>query len=240
MSTLETPLKAELGDRTANALNKAFGIQTVGDLLRHYPRRYVLRGELSDIAELAEGEEATVLAEIAAVNLRRASGRTILEVVVTDGSAKLWLTFFNQPWREKELQVGRTGMFAGKVGLFNGKRQLSHPEYQLIPDGDDVDEAVSGFAGKFISVYPSASKFPSWKISQCVEIVLDGLEEVSDHIPSEVLAELGYPSITEAIKEIHQPSTLESSALARTRLTFDEALLMQLSLIHISEPTRPY
>ncbi len=230
MSTLETPLKRELGDRTANALAKAFGMETVGDLLRHYPRRYVLRGELSDIAELSEGEEATVLAEISAVHLRRASGRTILEVVVTDGSAKLYLTFFNQPWREKELRIGRTGMFAGKVGLFNGKRQLSHPEYQLIPDGDDVDEAVSGFAGKFISVYPSASKFPSWKISQCVEIVLDGLEEVPDHLPESVLRELGYPSITDAIKEIHQPSTLESSALARSRLTFDEALLLQLLL----------
>ena len=230
MSTLETPLKRELGDRTANALAKAFGMETVGDLLRHYPRRYVLRGELSDIAELTEGEEATVLAEISAVHTRRASGRTILEVVVTDGSAKLYLTFFNQPWREKELRVGRTGMFAGKVGVFNGKRQLSHPEYQLIPDGDDVDEAVSGFAGKFISVYPSASKFPSWKISQCVEIVLDGLEEVPDHIPEGVLKELGYPSITDAIKEIHQPSTLESSALARSRLTFDEALLLQLLL----------
>ena len=64
MSTLETPLKKELGDRTAAALAKAFGIETVGDLLHHYPRRYVARGELSDIDELTEGEEATVLAII--------------------------------------------------------------------------------------------------------------------------------------------------------------------------------
>ena len=230
MSTLQTPLKRELGDRTATALSKAFGMETVGDLLRHYPRRYVLRGELSNISELAEGEEATVLAEIAAVHLRRATGRTILEVVVTDGSAKLWLTFFNQPWREKELRVGRTGMFAGKVGLFNGKRQLSHPDYQLIPDGDDVDEAISGFAGKYLPVYPSASKFPSWKISQCVEIVLDGLEEIPDPLPEKIMKELGYLSLTESIREIHQPTSLENSALARERLTFDEALLLQLLL----------
>ena len=230
MSTLETPLKNELGDRTATALTKAFGMETVGDLLRHYPRRYVMRGELSNILELAEGEEATVLAKIASTHLRRASGRTILEVVVTDGSAKLYLTFFNQPWREKELSVGRTGMFAGKVGLFNGKRQLSHPDYQLIPDGDDVDEAVSGFAGKFLSVYPSAAKFPSWKITQCVEIVLDGLEEIPDYLPGKLLGELGYPSITDSLREIHSPTSLESSALARQRLTFNEALLLQLLL----------
>ena len=230
MSTLETPLKKELGDRTATALTKAFGMETVGDLLRHYPRRYVMRGELSNILELAEGEEATVLAKIASTHLRRASGRTILEVVVTDGSAKLYLTFFNQPWREKELSVGRTGMFAGKVGLFNGKRQLSHPDYQLIPDGDDVDEAVSGFAGKFLSVYPSAAKFPSWKITQCVEIVLDGLEEIPDYLPGKLLGDLGYPSITDSLREIHSPTSLESSALARQRLTFNEALLLQLLL----------
>ena len=230
MSTLDTPLKKELGDRTATALTKAFGMETVGDLLRHYPRRYVVRGELSNISELAEAEEATVLAEIAAVHLRRASGRTILEVVVTDGSAKLWLTFFNQPWREKELRVGRTGMFAGKVGLFNGKRQLSHPDYQLIPDGDDVDAALSGFAGKFLAVYPSAAKFPSWKISQCVEIVLDGLEDLPEYLTDELRIELGYPRFTAALHEIHQPTSLEGSALARQRLTFDEALLLQLLL----------
>ena len=230
MSTLETPLKKELGDRTATALTKAFGMETVGDLLRHYPRRYVVRGELSDIAELHEGEEATVLAEISAVHLRRATGRVILEVVVTDGSAKLYLTFFNQPWREKELRVGRTGMFAGKVGVFAGKRQLSHPDYQLIPDGDDVNEAVSGFAGKFLPVYPSASKFPSWKIAQCVEIVLDGLEELPEFLPMDQLSELGYPPLTQALREIHQPSSLETSALARQRLTFDEALLLQVLL----------
>ena len=230
MSSLETPLKRDLGDRTAIALSKAFGVETVGDLLRHYPRRYVLRGELSNISELREGEEATVLAEIAAVHLRRASGRIILEVVVTDGSAKLSLTFFNQAWRERELRVGRTGMFAGKIGVFNGKRQLSHPEYQLIPDGDDVDAAVSDFAGKYISLYPSTSKFPTWKITQCVEIVLDGLGDIPDHLPSELLKELGYPNMADALREIHQPTSLESSALARKRLTFDEALLLQLLL----------
>ena len=230
MSTLESSLAKDLGDRTAKALEKAFGMKTVGDLLRHYPRRYVARGELSDIAELADGEEATVLAEISAVNLRRASGRTILEVVVTDGSAKMWLTFFNQPWREKELRIGRTGMFAGKVGSFNGKRQLSHPDYQLIPDGNDVDEALAGFAGKFLPVYPSASKLLSWKLAQCVEIVLDALELLPDYMPKEVLKDLGYPDFTTALGDIHRPPSLEAAALARTRLTFDEALLLQILL----------
>ena len=105
-SHLQTPLKAVLGDRTAKVLEKGLGLTTVGDLLGHFPRRYVERGELTDINQLLEGEEATILAEISKVSLRRASGRTILEVILTDGSATMTLTFFNQPWREKELRVG--------------------------------------------------------------------------------------------------------------------------------------
>jgi ATP-dependent DNA helicase RecG len=229
-SALEAPLIRELGDRTATALDKAFGMVTVGDLLHHYPRRYVIRGELSDIAELKEGEDATVLAQIDAVRLRRVSGRTILEVIVTDGSARLSLTFFNQAWREKELRIGRTGMFAGKVGVFNGKRQLSHPDYQLIPDGEDIDEAVAGFSGKFLPVYPSAAKVPSWMLAQCVSILLQGISHIPDHLDSETLASLDYPDLTTALREVHQPTSLDATVRARERLTFDEALLLQLIL----------
>ena len=230
MATLSDRLKGIIGDRTADALAAVFGMSTVEDLLRHYPRRYVVRGEFSDISSLIEGDEVTVLAEIAAVKTRRANGRNILEVNVTDGSAVMSLTFFNQPWREKELKIGKTGMFAGKVGSFNGKRQLSHPDYQLIPDGDDVDSALAAFAGKYLPVYPAGGKMPSWKISQCVELVLDSLGEVEDYLPESVIKEFGYPTLKEAFISIHKPESLEAADLARLRLTFDEAILLQLLL----------
>ena len=230
MATLSDRLKGIIGDRTADALAAVFGMSTVEDLLRHYPRRYVVRGEFSDISSLIEGDEVTVLAEIAAVKTRRANGRNILEVNVTDGSAVMSLTFFNQPWREKELKIGKTGMFAGKVGSFNGKRQLSHPDYQLIPDGDDVDSALAAFAGKYLPVYPAGGKLPSWKISQCVELVLDSLGEVEDYLPADVIKEFGYPTLKGAFISIHKPESLEAADLARLRLTFDEAILLQLLL----------
>jgi ATP-dependent DNA helicase RecG len=230
MATLSDRLKGIIGDRTADALAAVFGMSTVEDLLRHYPRRYVVRGEFSDISGLIEGDEVTVLAEIAAVKTRRANGRNILEVNVTDGSAVMSLTFFNQPWREKELKIGKTGMFAGKVGSFNGKRQLSHPDYQLIPDGDDVDSALAAFAGKYLPVYPAGGKMPSWKISQCVELVLDSLGEVEDYLPDDVIKEFGYPTLKGAFISIHKPESLEAADLARLRLTFDEAILLQLLL----------
>ncbi|MCX6447267.1 MAG: ATP-dependent DNA helicase RecG [Actinobacteria bacterium] len=230
MASLSTRLTNIVGDRTAQVLEKSFGITTVNELLRHYPRRYVVRGELTDISTLIADDEVTILAEIQAVNLRRANGKNILEVVVTDGSAKLSLTFFNQAWREKDLKVGRVGLFAGKVGVFKGRRQLSHPDYQLIPDGNDVDAAVAEFAGKFLPVYPATSKLPSWKVMQCVNLALESIDDLPDYLPIEIAQEFKYPSLKKAFLDIHQPPDLDSAENARQRLTFDEALLLQLLL----------
>lgn len=230
MANLSTRLSNILGNRTSEVLEKAFGITTVNELLRHYPRRYVVRGELTDISKLIVDDEVTILAEIEAVKLRRANAKNILEVVVTDGSANLSLTFFNQAWREKDLKAGRVGLFAGKVGVFKGKRQLSHPDYQLIPDGDDVDAAVAEFAGKYLPVYPATSKLPSWKIMQCMKLALDALEDLPDYLPDEIAKQYNYPDLKLAFHDIHQPADLDSAENARQRLTFDEALLLQLLL----------
>jgi len=230
---LTTKLVDVVGDRTAKVLDTVFGYRTVSDLLHHYPRRYLVRGELSDIAELNEGDEVTVLAEIYSSSSRKLQGRkgSILEVIVTDGSAKMSLTFFNQAWREKELRVGRQGLFAGKVGVFNGKRQLAHPDYEMVPDGSDVDSAVADFAGKFLPVYPASSKLPSWKIAQCVKLAIDSLDEVPDFMPQHILEKFKYPSAHQALAQIHNPVDLESAALSKARLTFDEAFLLQLLLL---------
>jgi ATP-dependent DNA helicase RecG len=230
---LTTKLVDVVGDRTAKVLDTVFGYRTVSDLLRHYPRRYLVRGELSDIAELNEGDEVTVLAEIYSSSSRKLQGRkgSILEVIVTDGSAKMSLTFFNQAWREKELRVGRQGLFAGKVGVFNGKRQLAHPDYEMVPDGSDVDSAVADFAGKFLPVYPASSKLPSWKIAQCVKLAIDSLDEVPDFIPPHILEKFNYPSAQQALTQIHNPVDLDSAELSKARLTFDEAFLLQLLLL---------
>ena len=222
-----------VGDRTAKVLDTVFGYKTVSDLLHHYPRRYLVRGELSDIAELNEGDEVTVLAEVFSSSSRKLHGRkgSILEVIVTDGSAKMSLTFFNQAWREKELRVGRQGLFAGKVGVFNGKRQLAHPDYEMVPDGSDIDSAVADFAGKFLPVYPASSKLPSWKIAQCINLAIGSLDEVPDVMPTQILEKFGYPSTQQALSQIHNPADLDSAEKSKARLTFDEAFLLQLLLL---------
>ena len=232
MASLDSKVSSVLGDRTSKVLESTFGIKTVGDLLRHYPRRYAVRGELTDISTLQEGDEVTILAEVFSASNRPLHGRkgSIFEVIVTDGKSKLSLTFFNQAWREKDLRVGRQGLFAGKVGVFKGKRQLAHPDYELIPEGNDVEAAVGQFAGKFLPVYPASSKMPSWKIAQCIELATQGLDEIPDFLPDQIRDAHSYPTLHQALIQLHNPADLEQAELARERLTFDEAFLLQLLL----------
>ena len=237
---LGRPLERLIGPKTAKAFEEAIGYLTVTDLLSHYPRRYIRRGELTPIEEIPVGSEATILAEILSVKVKKIPRRKggILEVVVTDGQAKLLLTFFNQVWRERELKVGRQGLFAGKITLFNGKRQLSHPEYHLIPDGDNVDGAIDDFAGRLIPIYPATSKLPSWKIEQSIEILLDQIRDLDDLLPKEILERDQLISYTRALRQVHQPDDLESAKDAKRRLTFDEAFILQLILVKRRETIR--
>lgn len=233
MAQLANKVSAVVGDRTAKVLETSFGIKSIGDLMRHYPRRYMVRGELSDISALHEGDETTILAQVYSASTRPMRGRkgSMLEVVVTDGTDKLSLTFFNQAWREKDLKVGRQGLFAGKVGVFNNKKQLSHPDYEMIPDGSDVDSAVEGFAGKYLPVYPASAKLPSWKISQCAQLAIGALEEIEDFLPSSIREKHNYPSLHQALVQLHQPADLDHAELSRERVTFDEAFLLQSLLV---------
>ena len=232
MATRDTKLRNLIGEKTAAALNDAFGYLTVDDLLHHFPRRYVVRGELTPIAEVREGEEGTFMARIETVKSRpiRTRKGSILEITVTDGAEKLRISFFNQAWRERELKVGQTALFAGKISTFKGVKQLAHPDYELVPE-DGAADAAAAFAGKFIPIYPSSTKIPSWKVAKSIEIVLDGVDEIHDPLPEELRTRLGYPTLQEAIFTLHRPDSLESAERARQRLIYDEALLLQLLLV---------
>src|SRR5262249_59324394 len=119
-------LRVTLGGKAAAKLDTAFGLTTAGDLLRHYPRRYARRGELTDLASLRDGDQVTVFAQVEKVRTRpmRARRGQLLEVTVTDGRTRLALTFFNkaQYW-ERPLAPARPGMFAGRVSTLKGSRQ---------------------------------------------------------------------------------------------------------------------
>ena len=234
MANLETKLIDVIGDRSAKVVASELGYKTVGDFLHHYPRRYVRRGELTNIAELREGEEATVLAKVHSVKSRRMANRkqVIVEVIIEDNNReKMSLTFFNQAWREKEMRIGRQGLFAGKIGTFKGARQLAHPELEWLPGDSDVEDAIESFADKYLPIYPATGKFPSWKIAKSLEIVLDSLDQVEDFLPETIREQYEFPNLFDAFKEVHRPTDIKRADLARARLTFDEAFLLQLTMV---------
>ncbi|MBO0841037.1 MAG: ATP-dependent DNA helicase RecG, partial [Sciscionella sp.] len=236
MVVLTDDLSPLLGAKTAKALAGGLDLHTVGDLLRHYPRRYAQRGELTAIDGLELGEHATVLAKVRTVNKRRMRSRrgTIVEVKITDGARILDCAFFNQSYQARRLRPGVLGLFAGKVTAYRGKLQLAQPEYQLL-DADDDDEtaAVSSaaeFAAAIIPVYPASAGLPSWTIARCVRQVLDQLDEVPDPLPQSLRTEHELPDLATALRSIHTPESMEDVSLARDRLKWDEAMAVQLSL----------
>lgn len=232
MGALDEPLTKLVGDRTAKVLADSLKLRTVGDLLHHYPRRYVERGQLTSLDELEIDEHVTVLARIEKVTLIPFRGRKgdRLEVVVTDGRSRLSLVFFNQGWRQKELKGGAQGLFAGKVGVFNRTRQLVSPDYQLLDEDADAG-AARQFAGRLIPVYGASSQMPSWKLSLCVETALTKhLSDVGEPLPPELRERHELIPLPEALELIHRPRSHADRERAQDRLRWDEAFVLQVAL----------
>ncbi|WP_410633712.1 ATP-dependent DNA helicase RecG [Amycolatopsis sp. cmx-4-83] len=229
MAGLRDKLPLLLGAKTAKALATSLDIETVSDLLRHYPRRYAERGELTDIAGLELGEHATVLARVEKVSKRRMKARngTILDMVITDGKRRLTCAFFNQAWREKDLVPGKTGLFAGKVSAFRDTLQLTNPEYELF-DAEREAEAMDNFLAAIIPVYPAAQGMPTWSIAKCVRQVLDVLEVDDDPMPADLRRLHRLADLENALRGIHRPENWAHLEASKKRLKWDEAMAVQL------------
>ena len=234
---LSTPLRDCVGGRTAKALETGFGMTTVRDLLLHAPRRYVERGQLSDLSSLHEGDEVTVVAEVRSARVKpmRGGRNQMLEVIVTDGTAELSLTFFRQAWRAKDLSPGRRGLFAGKVNRFNRRLQLTHPDYLILSEDDAAAAGIAAardFAGSLIPVYPATGSMKTWKISNAVTIALDqvvwGLEP--DPLGQKLRERHGLVDAACAFEGIHRPKDMADVRAGQRRLRWEEALALQTVL----------
>jgi len=224
-----SPLEPVLG-KAADLLAKQLELHTVGDLVRHYPRRYVDRGKLTDIAGLEIGEHATIVALVEKATLRDMRNRRgkLLNVVIRDEKgAQLDCTFFNGHKVQYLIHPGVRAVFSGKVGVFNGKLQLTHPQYDPLDEADEIRP--------FISVYPATGKITSQEIARCVRQVLDVLDgggrvDVADPLPESLRQREGLAELGRALRRIHVPESEADYHAARNRLVWDEALGVQLAL----------
>ena len=250
-ATLDSPLTGVVGGRTASALEKAFGLRTVRDLLWHVPRRYSERGELTPLTGLPVGEHVTVLAQVLDVRSRSMQrGGSLLEVRITDGVGSLQLTFFNQAWRAKDLVAGARGIFAGKVSEYRGALQLQHPDYELFESrveddralteltpqkSQQLDEAAAlAFALRPVPIYPATARVPTWTVERAVGMALQavlGTGALADPLPNDIRAGEGVISLESAIELIHQPENRDDWRRARDSLRFREAFELQLALL---------
>ncbi len=200
------------------------GIESVLDLLTHYPRRYIDRTSQSDIADLVDGQESMVLGQIRRSASRRTrQGRTLVEVVLFDGSSYLSLTFFNQPWRARQLREGTHVVVFGKVERFRGRPRMTNPVVDLVGDR----------TGRIVPVYPQSEKagLTSWEIGDWVGEVLRRAQSFVDPLPEAWRRRLSLPERDWAMRQIHAPDSLADSQAARRRLAFDELLRLQVILV---------
>lgn len=228
-ASLTTKLGFVLGEGTARAVKRAFGYETVEELLRHYPRKIVPNGQLTELAHLAVDDHVTVLARIISFRHHKfgPGGRKMrTEVIISDGADELQLTIFNKPWLFSKIQGGELGLFAGTVSSYRGQLQLTQPDMQLIHDEEQAES--SRMLRAFLPIYPATTRLSSWKIAECIDLALDALGDITDPIDTRVRAD--YVDLQDAFVQLHRPNSVEEFRSAMERFIFEEAFVLQAAL----------
>ncbi|HTV11525.1 MAG TPA: ATP-dependent DNA helicase RecG [Acidimicrobiales bacterium] len=209
----------------ADALEE-MGVQSIADLLTHYPRRYLDRTTQVPISDIKEGEDATVLAIVRRVQRlpARRGGRPVVTVDVWDGASYLKLSFFNQVWRANQLHEGMEVAVSGRVSKFRGRHQMSNPSVEVV-EGDWV--------GRVVPIYPQSEKagVSSMEIANCIGEALRWVGQLEDPVPSQALKEHDFAGRNWSMWQVHKPESMRAKDMARRRLGFDELLRLQLVLV---------
>ena len=255
MVSLSDRLTYLVDAKSGRLLDELFGIRTVDDLLRHYPRGYTEGATQRGTGEQApdEGQHITLVDTITDTEsfpMKKDRKRWVHRIILGSGRSKVTATFFNANYIKKDLTKDTKVMLSGEVGYYRGAMQLTHPAFLILeaPDGKthgtkslkkiadashavSSEEVTSAYEGRFFAIYPASAKMQSWDIFACVRQVLDVLDPVADPLPAELRDELGLIAEDEALRAIHLSENEHERRLARERLTFDEALGLQWALV---------
>ncbi len=216
-----------LGEKKAAALAK-WGVTSVFDLLTTYPHRYIDRSRQADVADLALGDEAVVLATVRRSGARRTrQGRSLVELAVHDGTGGMKVVFFNQPWRARQLEPGTEALFFGKLDVYQGGRQMTNPVVDVVGAGAQQHTL------RVIPVYPASAKagLSSWEVGRWAEEAMRRSGTLADPLPEEWRHHFDLLDRTEAFRRVHLPEAMGDQAPGRRRLAFDELFRLQLALM---------
>ena len=216
-----------VGEKRAELLQKK-GIDTVGALLRFYPRAYLDWQNITPISECPEGENVCVRAEITSpvktVNIRR--GMTLYKFAAADDSGVIEVTLFNRKYLAENLRQGRSYLFYGKLGYGITLRQMSSPE--IMPAEymgiEPVYAATEGLSSKTIE-----------KIMKNALVYADGMADV---IPQGIREKNGLCDFKTALKSIHFPLERQALESAKRRLVFEELFVLQTGLLFLKRRRR--
>jgi len=218
------------------------GVRTIGDLLHLIPRSHQDRRTFRRVADLVEGEVATLELEVAGTALRRSGWRrSVLEVTARDGTGTVALVFFNQPWRQDQFRKGARLLVSGTATRREGAWQIVGP---------DVEEAGAGEAalavGRLAPVYPLTEGLGQTFLRGAVRHALDRVAgALVDPRPAPPDLPPGPMALPEAWREVHFPGDPASFERARARLAYEECFLLQLAMavrrarVKLHEETAP-
>ncbi len=213
---LDRPLEVlpGVGPAVRKRLGK-LGLETVADLLNHRPFRYERPVAEVRIADLSGEEEVAIAGEVLSVSKRRRGRLQMLTARISDGSAAVSATWFNQPWLERQLQPGTHVRLRGRPGRF-GFDVKSH----------DVGEASA--TADFAPVYPASEEITPKKLRELVEAALP--RALADPLPAALKERERLPQRGDALWALHRPRSLDEAETGRRRLAFDELLVLQIGI----------
>ncbi len=220
----DTPVRylKGVGPKTAQRFEK-LGILTLADLLCHYPRRYVDFTQPYSIAQAPAETECVVRAEVYAKLGGRMlpGGRQMERLTAGDGVSTLEVTWFNNPYAIKKLEIGQEYFFQGLLTGGMLRRQMVNPQ---------VRTAAQITAAPLEAVYPQTEGLSSTVIARCIQQLLPHAELLADPLPAEMRRKYRLPDKADAVRAIHCPASPEQAAAARRRLIYEELLVLQLGI----------
>ncbi len=213
---------------------RRMGITTVKELLYNFPRRYEDRRKIKKIKELEEGEQATIRGRIRVVGEEKTrKGRKIFKAIVDDGSGSITLTWFHQKWIRDIIKPGKEGIFTGRVSFFSGP-QIVHPEFELLEEDKEIF-----IGGRIVPLYTAPSIYSQTRIRKLIwELIHQYGSFIWDALPEDIRKKYSLPSLQEALKEIHFPTSIDTLKRARLRFAWEELFLFQLALLSQREERR--